>query len=105
MKYCSERDLEIRVQYTGAEIANICTVDKYFKGLSGSGIYCSYDNKLFVYAYLCELGENCGENNELICHKASCFLDLIPELPILHLDEETIESPATVKDIKPFLFQ
>ena len=102
VKYCSERDLEIRVQYTGAEIANICTVDKYFKGLSGSGIYCSYDNKLFVYAYLCELGENCGENNELICHKASCFLDLIPELPILHLDEETIESPATVKDIKPF---
>ena len=102
VKYCSERDWEIRVQYTGAEIANICTVDKYFKGLSGSGIFCSYDNKLFVYAYLCELGENCGENNELICHKASCFLDLIPELPILQLDEKTIECPATVKDIKPF---
>lgn len=102
VKYCSERDLDIRIQYTGAEIANLCTVDKYFKGLSGSGIYCSYDNKLFVYAYLCELGENCGENNELICHKASCFLELLPDLPILHLDEKTIESPATVKDITPF---
>lgn len=102
VRSCSEENFEIRVQYTGAEIANICTVDKYFKGLSGSGIFCSYDNKLFVYAYLCELGKNCGENNELICHKASCFLDLIPELPILHLDEKTIESPVTVKDIKPF---
>lgn len=99
---CSENGSEIRVQYIGAEIANLCTVDKYFKGLSGSGIYCSYDNKLFVYAYLCELGENCGENNELICHKASCFLELLPDLPILHLDEKTIESPATVKDITPF---
>lgn len=99
---CSENDFEIRVQYTGAEIANLSAAEKYFKGLSGSGLYCSYDNKLLVYAYLCELGEKCGENNELICHKASCFLDLIPELPILKLDEKTIECPATVQDIKPF---
>lgn len=102
VNFCGENDTDLHFQYKGAEIANLCNVDLFFKGLSGSGIYSSYDGKLLVYAYLCTMGENLCENNELICHKALCFLNLLPDLPVFHVEEHINVVDGNLEDFKTF---